>query len=248
MKQFMPVMRLMSLLFFCAATFALSFGALLLKEGKLFPKKSGDSKEPAVAQSSAGGGSSPAGGAETPVRASMDGGVSPGGKPVDPAARDKALTTGRALFDVSQPISIGEASDLMVELTRTKQAFEERRAALDLREKELNQFSAELEQKRSAILKLAGEAASSSAGQGATAKAEVLDKKTLTQIGNIFSRMQPQAAAHALSSYPADRAAQILVNMKDQAVAEILSFVSSADLVKLTDAIGRAKSSPGDEE
>jgi flagellar motility protein MotE (MotC chaperone) len=253
MKQFMPVMRLMSLLFFCVATFVLSLGALLMKEGRLFPKKNGEAREAAAApkgETGANGvgaaGASPSTGDGETVHASIDGG-SPAGKAVDPAARDKALATGRALFDVAQPISISEASDLMVELTRTKQAFEERRAALDLREKELNQFSSELEQKRSAILKLAGDAQSSTAGANPGGKPEVLDKKTLTQIGNIFSRMQPQAAAHALSSYPADRAAQILINMKDQSVAEILSFVSAADLVKLTDAIGRVKGSSEEE-
>lgn len=252
MKQFMPVMRLMSLLFFCVATFVLSLGALLMKEGRLFPKKSGEAKEAAAAPKGDAGpnggaaAASPATGDGPTAKASLDGG-STAGKTVDPAAREKALSTGRALFDVAQPISIGEASDLMVELTRTKQAFDERRAALDLREKELNQFSSELEQKRSAILKLAGDAQSSTASANAGGKPEVLDKKTLTQIGNIFSRMQPQAAAHALSSYPADRAAQILINMKDQSVAEILSFVSAADLVKLTDAIGRVKGSSDEE-
>ena len=253
MKQFMPVMRLMSLLFFCVATFVLSFGALLMKEGRLFPKKGTDAKESAAAHKGEAGG--PASGSTqrgdgTAVKASLDGAGGDSrpttGKPVDPAAREQALATGRALFDVAQPISISEASDLMVELTRTRQAFEDRRAALDLREKELNQFSAELEQKRSAILKLAGDAQASGAGSAA-AKPEVLDKKTLTQIGNIFSRMQPQAAAHALASYPSDRAAQILMNMKDQSVAEILSFVSAADLVKLTDAIGKVKGGSDEE-
>jgi flagellar motility protein MotE (MotC chaperone) len=283
MKKFMPVMRLLSILFFCAATFALSFGALLLKEGKLFPKKGSETKDPSVAQKpdegddgaasgdAAGddparnGGDHPREGGDHPrqggesAKASIDGasgaggerrgeGRAPKGKEAERATRQKAVNAGRALFDVAQPISISDASDLMLELARTKQEYESRKASLDLREKELNQFSAELEQKRTAILKLAGDAQTSSVGAGPTGKSEVLDKKTLTQIGNIFAKMQPQAAAHALVGYPSDRAAQILLNMKDQAVAEILSFVSAADLVKLTDAIGKVKSSPTDEE
>jgi flagellar motility protein MotE (MotC chaperone) len=264
MKKLMPILRLA---FFCIAIFAISFGALLLKEGKLFAKNAGDPKNPSTAQKPDGGDDAGAngdrtqnGGEESTTKASIDGGSgadrerpgdgrAPKGKAVDAATRQKALTTGRALFDVAQPISIAEASDLMLELARTRREYEERSAALDLREKMLDQFSAELEQKRSAILKIAGDAQSSGAGVVSTGTAEVLDKKTLAQIGKIFEKMQPpSAAAHALGTYAPDRAAQILMNMKDQAVADILSQMPAADLVKITDAIGKLKTAPADEE
>jgi flagellar motility protein MotE (MotC chaperone) len=259
MKKFMPILRLV---FFCIAIFAISFGALLLKSGQLFGRKGGDAKDSAVAQKSGEGGEEPAGGEKT-MKASVDGapngtangagervgaGKTPKEKTIDPAVREKALGTGRALFSVAQPISISEASDLMLELARTKQEYEERKAALDLRDLELKQFSAELEQKRNAILKLAGDAQASGAGVNLTGKAEVLDKKTLVKIGKLFENMQPQAAAHALGAYPADRAAQILMNMKDVKVADVLSQMSVSDLVKITDAIGKLKESAADEE
>jgi flagellar motility protein MotE (MotC chaperone) len=254
MKKFMPILRLV---FFCIAIFAISFGALLLKSGQFF-KKGGDAKDPAVAQKPGDGGAD----GEKPMKASVDG--APGGatagagehggekapkeKPIDPAVREKALSTGRALFSVAQPISISEASDLMLELARTRQEYEEKKAALDQRDLELKQFSAELEQKRNAILKIAGDAQASGVGVNLTGKAEVLDKKTLVKIGKLFENMQPQAAAHALGAYPADRAAQILMNMKDVKVADVLSQMSVTDLVKITDAIGKLKEAAANDE
>jgi len=262
MKKFMPILRLF---FFCIAIFAVSFGALLLKEGKLFQRKPGDPKEPSVAQKSGDGGDAAAngdhapGGDEPAAKASLDGasgggferagdGKAPKAK-LDPAARQKALNAGRALFDVPQTISIAEASDLMLELARTRQEYEERKSALDLRERQLDQMSAELEQKRNAILKIAGDAQSSGLGVAPAGKAESLDKKTLGQIGKIFEKMQPPSvAAHALAGYSPERAAQILMNMKDQAVADILSQMSLGELVKITEAIGKLKASPDDED
>jgi flagellar motility protein MotE (MotC chaperone) len=253
MKKVMPVLRLV---FFCIAIFAVSFGALLLKSGQFFDRK-GDSKESAAA-AKPGEEGHPSPGDEATTKASFDGASGQAGehgdakgakeRTVDPVARQKALAAGRALFDVPQTISIAEASDLMLELERTRREFDERKAALDQRERELDLFSAELEQKRTAILKIAGDAQASGAGVSTTGKSEVLDKKTLAAIAKLFEKMQPQAAAHALGGYPADRAAQILMNMKDQPVADILSQMSVVDLTKITDAIGKLKAAPADEE
>jgi flagellar motility protein MotE (MotC chaperone) len=238
MKKIMSMMRVLSLLFFCAAIFALSYGAVWLKNH--FAKKDGAATEAAATE-----GKGEVKDDEKVVKAAVDvdgTADAPAAKvTVDPAAREKALNSGRALFAVPGPYSIPQITALMDELEHARGDYKERATSLDLRERQLDAFSHELEQKRIEILNLAKTVtpAPSAASGG---KSEVLDTKTVTALAKIFANMQPQAAANALNGYTADRSAQILMAMKDDKIGEILSQMGSDGLKRITDAIARVNS------
>src|SRR5678815_2552054 len=104
MRKLTSMMRVFALVFFCAAIFAVSYGALVLKKHNPFQR--GDAKEEGAA-SGAEKGEGPAEGKDgaTTVKASLEGELAsaetPTGKTAaDPETREKALTTGRALFTV----------------------------------------------------------------------------------------------------------------------------------------------------
>jgi len=164
---------------------------------------------------------------------------------VDPETREKALTTGRALFTVPGPYSIPQISALMDDLEHARTDYKQRATSLDLRERQLDAFSHELEQKRIEVLNLAKTFAPPP--QAAGVKSEVLDAKTVASLAKIFANMQPQAAANALNGYTADRSAQILMAMKDEKIGEILSQMGSDGLKRITDAIARVNSTKEDD-
>jgi flagellar motility protein MotE (MotC chaperone) len=221
MKKMMPILRL---LFFCIAIFAVSFGALLLKDGRLPSQKEETPPTPAA-------GVTP--GAD--ASATMAGGEEAQGN--DTIARQRAVAAGRALFDVPSPISIQEASDLMEELGKTRKELAEQKSALDLRQRQLDSFSEELEKKRLAILEIAKKAQTGPAADGSGSSVARLDKETATRIATLFASMLPQKAAVALEAVPAERAAQILMTMKKDEMGQILSLMSSESLKRITDAV-----------
>src|SRR6185436_10860250 len=99
MRKLTSMMRVFALVFFCAAIFAVSYGALVLKNHNPFQR--GDAKEKAAA-SGVEKGEGATGGTDgaTTVKASFEGEMAspetPSGKTAaDPETREKALTSGR---------------------------------------------------------------------------------------------------------------------------------------------------------
>jgi len=254
MKRFMPVLRVFALVFFCVAIFAVSYGALVLKKHNPFQK--GDGKQASTGSGAASGeGNAEAKGdgkeGDTTVKASVDSAAGPsdsttGKAPPDPAAKEKALSAGHALFNVPGPYSIPQISSLMDDLEHARKDYRERATSLDLRERQLDAFSHELEQKRIEILNLAKTVAPAPTTANGV-RSEVLDAKTVTALAKIFANMQPQAAANALNGYTADRSAQILMAMKDEKIGEILSQMGSDGLKRITDAIARINAAKEEE-
>lgn len=244
MRKLTSMMRVFALVFFCAAIFAVSYGALVLKKHNPFQR--GDAKEEGAASGAEKGeGAAEGKDGATTVQASLGGELAspetPTGKTAaDPETREKALTTGRALFTVPGPYSIPQISALMDDLEHARADYKQRATSLDLRERQLDAFSHELEQKRIEVLNLAKTFAPPP--QAAGVKSEVLDAKTVASLAKIFANMQPQAAATALNGYAADRSAQILMAMKDEKIGEILSQMGSDGLKRITDAIARVNS------
>lgn len=250
MKKIVPMVRVLALVFFCAAIFAVSYGAIYLKSHKLFGDKKGDAAEAAAHDEKDGKVDGKEG--DHTVKASVDGSadapMTPAAKaPLDAATREKALSTGHALFSVPGPYSIPQIRSLMDDLEHARADYKERATSLDMRERQLDAFSHELEQKRIEILNLAKTVApATTTGNGV--KSEVLDSKTVTALAKIFANMQPQAAANALNGYTADRSAQILMAMKDEKIGEILSQMGSDGLKRVTDAIARLNAAKADED
>ena len=248
MRKLTSMMRVLALVFFCAAIFAVSYGALVLKKHNPFQR--GDAKEEGASGAEKGAGPAEGKDGATTVRASLEGEPaspeSPTGKAeADPESREKALTSGRALFTVPGPYSIPQISALMDELEHARSDYKQRATSLDLRERQLDAFSHELEQKRIEVLNLAKTI--TPPPQAAGVKSEVLDAKTVASLAKIFANMQPQAAANALNGYTADRSAQILMAMKDEKIGEILSQMGSDGLKRITDAIARVNSANNEE-
>jgi flagellar motility protein MotE (MotC chaperone) len=211
---------------------------LLVKKGAL-PDEAGDGVETAA---------DAAGDAEAPTQAGLGappgraGGGAPGGEEAAAgAAREKALASGQALFDVPQPISIAEASALMNELKSQKRSNEERKSALDQRERELDAMNADLEARRLQVLELTQRLQTSNPPAAVDATRSELDPGTISKLAQFFGSMQPQASAKALERYPPERAARILLAMADGETnaGDILSLFDPEKLEKITDAIGR---------
>lgn len=240
MKKLMPWLRLGA---FCFALFGISALAMLLKQGRLLEEKNSAEGESAAA--------TPEGG--EPVKAGLDGGALSGGGSTRPAAgtedakRVQSLATGRALFDLPEPISISEASDLLNELKRQKADNDARRAALEQREKELASMEREIETRRLEVLKLTEKLQLNAPIAATDGTDEQLDPKTLTNLAGILSSMQADAAARWLEQTPADKAALILLRMEQEKAAEILGQIQGDKLVKLTEMLLRAKADEGAE-
>lgn len=228
MKKLIPWLRLGA---FCFVLFALSALAVLLKQGRLL--QDGQAGTPP-------GGEAPAGGGGT-VKAGFDGaGARPAGG-TEEARRAQSLATGRALFDLPEPISIADASDLMNELRRTKEDYEVRRAALDQREKDLAVMEREIEARRSEVLGMAERLQLNAPLAAVTDDGEPFDPKTLQALARILDSMQADEAARWLDQTPPEKAALVLLQMEDAKAAATMPLISPEKLPKLTEMLLRAK-------
>jgi flagellar motility protein MotE (MotC chaperone) len=239
MKKLLPYLRLA---LFCIALFGISGLAMLLKQGRLLQQKAAGSGEggDGAAQPDGGSGEMRAGMPGMPSARSGAPGEAPASGP-EAARRQQAVAAGRSLFQVPEPISIAEATELLNDLRRQKQEYEARKAALDQRERELEIMEREIETRRSEVLaraeKLRAEAPIGTGEEGA----DQLDPETVAKVAKLLEGMQPDVGARALKSYTPERAAQILLAMKEQKAAALLGQVPDDVLQRITDALLRAR-------
>jgi flagellar motility protein MotE (MotC chaperone) len=259
MMKLLPWVRLA---LFCFALFGVSAAIVLLKQGRLLQKQ--HATEPPSGEGAAGDGTGEAGeGGES--LAALPGGVEPAAgrsdgsgradlsaepgdaPPMAAEKRERTLTAGRSLFEVPEPISIAEATELMNDLRRQKQEFDARRASLDQRQRELDVMEKELETRRTELLELAERVnAATPAPTDADDAAEV-DPITVAKLAKILDGMQPDAAARALATYAPERAARVLLSMKEQKAALVLGQLKEDVLSKITDALLKARSAAAGE-
>lgn len=246
MKKLVPWIRLAV---FCLAIFAVTVLGMLLKDDRLF-MKGGGAGDPAGAGAGgpeqhaslagAAGGSGGTGGSDPNAGSAQA--VKPA-EGTEAHEREKALASGRALFDLPEPFSIVEASELMSDLKRQKQDQDARTASLDQRERELERMEQEIESRRLQVLALAGQVESASAPIAAAA-AEALDDfdpEAVKRVAGILETMTPDVAAKALANYPPDRAARLLLDMKPDKAGPVLAFFEDEKLTRITDELLRVK-------
>jgi flagellar motility protein MotE (MotC chaperone) len=247
--KLLPYLRLA---LFCIALFGVSGAVVLLKQGRLMAQKhrEDDPKSAASGERDAGG----ANGARE-VQAGLGGldAIGPSGasgsgvrdEPSGPeeARRQQAVTTGRALFDLPEPISIAEATELMNDLKRQKEENARRKAALDQHERELEIMESELESRRIELIALAEKIdATLPDAAGARDAAAQVDPVITAKVAKALEAMIPTDAAKVLDTYPPERAADILLKMSEKKMALVLAQVKEDRLAKVTDALLKIKS------
>lgn len=226
MTKAMPWLRMGA---FCFALFGLSAMGVLLQQGRLLGgRKGGDSE---AAKEGAATASLPLAG-NSATRAATG---------TDEAQRNVALASGRALFDLPQPISIAEASDLMNELRRQRVDHESRKAALDQREKELAAMEREIEARRTEVLALAEKLQLNAPSAAAGGTGEEYDPAAIERLAALVSSMESQAAANWLIGTPPEKAALILMRMELAKAGEVMSLITDDKLARLTECLLRAK-------
>ncbi len=251
MRKLLPYLRLA---LFCVALFGVSGAVVLLKQGRLLAAK----HDPAHGEAGGEGheASAEPGGKDGETKAGMagldlegrTGEGAPGARSAAPtkeeqAQRNQAVAAGRALFQVPEPLSIAEVTDLLNDLREQKKELDARKTVLDQRQRELDTMEKELEARRSELIALAERVnAAMPSADGAPGAAETIDPETITRLGTILSGMQPDAAARALATYTPERAAKLLLAMKEQKAALVLGQLKDDVLTKITDALLRAKS------
>ena len=163
------------------------------------------------------------------------------------AQRQKAVKTGRALFDLPEPISIAEATELMNDLKRQKEENTRRKSALDQRGRELEVMESDLEARRLELIALAEKIDASMPDAGANDPSAQSDPTVVAKIAKALEAMEPQQAAKVLESYTPERAAEILLRMADKKMALVLGQVEGTRLDKFAEALLKAKAVPTDE-
>ena len=230
MTKAMPWLRMGA---FCFALFGLSAMGVLLQQGRLL-----------------GGGKGPDGGPakESTATASLPLDGRGAGKPATRAAtgteeakRAGALAAGRALFDLPQPISIAEASDLMNDLRRQRADQETRKAALDQREKELQAMEREIEARRTEVLGLAEKLQLNAPSAETGGTGEEYDPAAISRLAALVSSMEAQAAANWLTGTAPEKAALILMRMDLIKAGVVMSLITDDKLARLTECLLRAK-------
>lgn len=255
MRKLLPYLRLA---LFSIALFGASGVIVLLKQERLMKKKH-DEKLAANGGGEAAGGAThgetgAAGGHGGEVKAGMVGdhgaeevsGASSAGIETHPSGpaeekRQLAVAAGRALFEVPEPISIKEATELLNDLRRQKEENARYKSALDLHAQQLETMEKDLETRRNALAAMADQIQASIPADAAKSAADQFDPATLTKIAKMLEAMQPVQAAQTLLSYRPDSAAQILLKMKEQKSGPILAAIEGDKLTKITDALIKAK-------
>jgi flagellar motility protein MotE (MotC chaperone) len=241
MKKLLPYLRLT---LFCVVLFGAGGVIVLLKQQRLkLGKQHEETKEPTAGATTEG--EKPAGETHAALPGLPEAGASSTlEKAPGDAARRQAVASGRALFSVPESISSSEATDLLNDLRRQKKENEERKSALDQREKELTLMEQDLEARRTALVAMAEKINAQLPAASEAAKDETIDPETITKIAGMFASMQPDMAAKALRTYTPEQAAKVLLAMKEAKAAAVLGQVSGEDdfLQKVTDALLREKS------
>ena len=236
MRKLLPYLRLA---LFCIVLFGAGGVIVLLKQERL--KLGKKHEEPAAEKSAAASGEHGA----TEQHAALPGLTEPRSPETAPgeAARRQAIASGRALFSVPESISSAEATELLNELRRQKRENEERRSALDQREKELTLMEQDIEARRTALVAMAEKLnASLPDGPDSASAGEAADPETILKIGAMLAGMQPEVAARTLTKYTPEQAAKVLLSMKETKAAAVLGAVPEENLQKITDALLREKS------
>src|SRR6185436_2738997 len=157
------------------------------------------------------------------------------------AKRQQAVAAGRALFEVPEPISIKEATELLNDLRRQKEENARYKAALDLHAQQLETMEKDLETRRNALAALADEINASVPVDAAKSATDQFEPATIAKIAKILETMQPNKAAQTLLSYTPERAAQVLLVMKEKSSGPILNEIPAETLTKITNALIKAK-------
>jgi len=234
MTKAMPWLRMGA---FCFALFGLSAMGVLLQQGRLLGGKKADAHEPAKAEG------------EATASLPLDGKPAPhAAKGTEEAKRAGALASGRALFDLPQPISIAEASDLMNELRKQRLDNDSRKAALDQREKELQAMEREIEARRTEVLGLAEKLQLNTPIATATGATEDYDPAAIARLAALVASMEAQAAANFLTSSPPEKAALILMRMDLVKAGEVMSLITDDKLARVTECLLRAKAAESEGE
>lgn len=256
MRKLLPYLRLAM---FSLALFGASGVVVLLKQERLWKQKheeknaaggeAGGTAEAATAEPNGGAGhdvEAKAGmtnglDAADPSDASSSAGIETKPSGPEEEKRQLAVESGRALFEVPEPISIKEATELLNDLRRQKEENAKYKAALDLHAQQLETMEKDLETRRNALAAMADEIHASvpaDAGKGAE---DQFDPTTVARIAKILESMQPNKAAQTLLSYKPESAAQVLLKMKENKSGPILAEIDAERLTKITDALLKAK-------
>ncbi len=234
MKKLVPWIRLGV---FCALLFGMSALGILLKQGRILTEKKADAEAGAEP---AGSAAATAGivGDGNPLEGAAANGAAGG---TEAALKGAALQKGRALFDLPEPISIADASELMNELSRQQVANEQMRIALEQQSRELASMEREIETRRTEVLALTDQLKLRIPLAAVTTPGEGTDPATVGEIAAIAAGMTADAAAKFLATMPLDKAALLLLRMEKEKAAEVLGQFESEKLTALTQELLRAK-------
>lgn len=163
-------------------------------------------------------------------------------RPPPPTAEEaqRARQKGRALFDLPQPFSVSEISNIMNELKQEREQSKKRAGAMDLRETELRSLEQDLIQRRAELLELAREVGGQAARidePSATPKASPPSPEAFKKLAQVYASMEEQVASRALLSDSDSDAAAILLQMPQKDAAKILSFFPEDRLHDVTEAM-----------
>lgn len=179
----------------------------------------------------------------------------------DPAARElaahevdenAAVEVGRALFHNPSPLSAETISTLLNRLEERQKEQDQRQAALDQRESELNTMFEDVERNRTHLTELAEQVQLSADSVKRTVvqnQDAPVDEANLKAVANLLVKMDPTKAAEVLQAKSPEQSAAILLKITDERKAKaILEGFSQEKLAAVTDALLSQKQKAADSE
>jgi flagellar motility protein MotE (MotC chaperone) len=255
MKKLLPFLRLG---LFCFSLFAVAALAVMLKQKRLWAPdaktksadhgEAGHGEEPGDVAKASMPGAEGLGGEGAPGKSGgtngANGAGAKGSASDETARRELAVATGRTLFDVPQPISIADASNLMNDLKQQRKELDAKRSALDQREKELDVIEKEVEARRADVIAKLGKLEAAAPAATSAGASDAFDADRIRLIGTMLTataKTNPDAATKLIKALPAERAAVVLLTLDSKDAAAVFPLLKDEELQKITTAMQNVK-------